>query len=45
MRTPEVEAAFTEDELDHMLNPLTYIGLAPEFVDRVEAEFGEKANS
>ena len=34
-----------KDELDHMLNPLTYIGLAPEFVDRVEAEFGEKANS
>ena len=35
MRTPEVTAAFTEDEIDHMLNPHTYIGLAPEFVDRV----------
>ena len=35
MRTPEVTAAFTEDEIDHMLNPHTYIGLSPEFVDRV----------
>ena len=35
MHTPEVTAAFTEDEIDHMLNPHTYIGLAPEFVDRV----------
>ncbi len=39
MRTPEVEAAFTEDELDHMLNPLTYVGLAPQFVDRVVARW------
>lgn len=35
MRTPEVTAAFTEDEIDHMLNPHTYIGLSLEFVDRV----------
>lgn len=40
MQTPEVVAAFTEDEIDHMLNPHTYIGLAPEFVDRVLAKYG-----
>lgn len=39
MRTPAVEEAFTEDEIDHMLNPHTYIGLAPEFVDRVVAKW------
>lgn len=35
MQTPEVTQAFSEDEIDHMLNPHTYIGLAPQFVDRV----------
>lgn len=42
MKTPEVTAAFTEDEVDHMLDPHTYIGLAPEFVDRVVAKWEEK---
>mgnify|MGYP000347022036 CR=1 FL=1 len=37
-KKPNLDKIFAE-------NPLTYIGLAPEFVDRVEAEFGEKANS
>lgn len=41
MRTPVVADAFTEDEIDHMLNPHTYIGLAPEFVDRVTAKYAE----
>ena len=39
MQTPEVVEAFTEDEIDHMLNPHSYIGLAPEFVDRVVAKW------
>ena len=41
MRTPAVADAFTEDEIDHMLNPHTYIGLAPEFCDRVIAKWGK----
>lgn len=40
LRTPEVKAVFTEDEIDHMLDPHTYIGLAPEFVDRVLEKYG-----
>lgn len=39
MRTPEVTEAFTEDEIDHMLYPRTYVGLAPQFVDRVLAKY------
>lgn len=39
MKTPEVVEAFTEDEVDHMLDPHTYVGLAPEFVDRVVAKW------
>lgn len=39
MRTPEVTEAFTEDEIVHMLNPRTYVGLAPQFVDRVLAKY------
>lgn len=39
MKTPEVVEAFTEDEVDHMLDPYTYVGLAPEFVDRVVAKW------
>ena len=35
MNTPAVKEEFTEEEIDHMLNPHSYIGLAPEFVDRV----------
>lgn len=35
MRTPEVKEAFTEAEIDHMLDPLSYVGLAPVFADRV----------
>ena len=38
MQTPEVTQAFTEEEVDLMLNPHSYIGLAPEFVDRVVAK-------
>jgi adenylosuccinate lyase len=39
MKTSAVVEAFTEEEIDHMLNPYTYIGLAPEFVDRVVARW------
>ena len=39
MQTPEVTQAFTEEEVDLMLNPHSYIGLAPEFVDRVVAKW------
>lgn len=39
METPEVVEAFTEDEINHMLDPHTYVGLAPEFVDRVVAKW------
>lgn len=41
MRTPAVVEAFTEAEVDHMLDPHNYIGLAPEFVDRVIAKYSE----
>ena len=41
MRTPAVVEAFTEAEVDHMLDPHNYIGLAPEFVDRVLAKYSE----
>jgi len=39
MRTPAVADAFTEDEVDHMLDPKSYVGLAPVFVDRVLAKY------
>lgn len=39
MRTPAVVEAFTEEQVDLMLNPHSYIGLAPEFVDRVSAKY------
>ena len=42
MKTPAVEEAFTEEEIDHMLDPLSYVGLAPVFVDRVLEEYGRK---
>ena len=35
MAEPEVTEAFTEDEIDYMLNPHNYIGLAIQFADRV----------
>lgn len=41
MKTPAVVEAFTEDEVDHMLDPHTYIGLAPQFVDRVMEKYSE----
>ncbi len=45
MQTPVITENFTEDEVDHMLNPHSYIGLAPEFVDRVVAKWSEKAQA
>ena len=36
---PEVAKAFTDDEIKYMLNPHNYIGLAPQFVDRVLAKY------
>jgi 3-carboxy-cis,cis-muconate cycloisomerase len=41
MRTKEVTDAFTEEEIDHMLNPLSYVGLAPVFVDRVVEKYSK----
>lgn len=35
MAEPEFTEAFTEDEIDYMLNPHNYIGLATQFADRV----------
>lgn len=35
LQTPQVQEAFNEDEINNMLDPHKYIGLAPEFVDRV----------
>lgn len=35
MRTEEVKEAFTEEEIDFMLDPHNYLGLAPVFCDRV----------
>ena len=40
MCTPEVVDAFTEEEIDHMLDPHSYIGLAPEFTDQVLRKYG-----
>lgn len=43
MRTPEVTAAFTEEEIDTMLDPHSYLGLAPQFADRVVEKWSAKA--
>ena len=40
MQISVVTENFSEDEVDHMLDPHTYIGLAPEFTDRVLAKYG-----
>ena len=42
MRNESVTGAFTEAEIDDMLNPLAYVGLAPEFADRVVAKWTAK---
>ncbi len=42
IKTPAVMEAFTEEEIDHMLDPHTYIGLAPQFVDRVLEKYSKK---
>ena len=42
MRNETVTGAFTEAEIDDMLNPLAYVGLAPEFADRVVAKWTAK---
>ncbi|MDU7465623.1 MAG: hypothetical protein E7K77_06585 [Veillonella parvula] len=35
MAEPEVTEAFTEAEIDYMLDPHNYLGLAVQFADRV----------
>lgn len=35
MKTKEVTDAFTEEEIDTMLDPLSYVGLAPVYCDRI----------
>ena len=42
MKTPEVVAAFTEKEVDFMVDPHNYVGLAPVFADRVIEKYGDK---
>lgn len=42
MRTKEVTEAFTEAEVDDMLDPKSYVGLAPVFAERVLEKYGEK---
>ena len=42
MRNETVTGAFTEAEIDDMLNPLAYVGLAPDFVDRVVEKWTAK---
>ena len=42
MKTKEVVEAFKEEEVDAMLNPKAYVGLAPVFADRVCEKYGEK---
>lgn len=39
MQMPIVTESFSEDEVDTMLDPHSYIGLSPEFVDRVLAKY------
>ena len=39
MQTKEVTDAFTEKEIDFMLDPHNYVGLAPTFADRVLEKF------
>ncbi|MDQ0202964.1 adenylosuccinate lyase [Pectinatus haikarae] len=39
---PEVRKAFTDKELDTMLDPHNYIGYAPQFADRVLKKYGAK---
>lgn len=40
MQMPVVTDSFTEAEIDKMLDPHSYIGLAPQFVDRVLRQYG-----
>ena len=37
--SPIAHKAFTDDEIKYMLDPHNYIGLAPQFVDRVLAKY------
>ena len=41
MGMPVVTDSFTEDEVDTMLDPHSYIGLSPEFVDRVVEKYAQ----
>ena len=41
LKTPEIEKAFTKTEIDTMLDPQQYIGLAPAFCDRVLQKYGD----
>lgn len=42
MKTREVVEAFSEEEVDAMLNPKAYVGLAPVFAERVLKKYGAK---
>ena len=41
MNTKEVTDAFSEQEIDNMLDPHNYVGLAPVFVDRVVDKYSK----
>lgn len=41
MNTKEVTDAFSEQEVDNMLDPHNYVGLAPVFVDRVVDKYSK----
>ncbi|MBQ9274736.1 MAG: adenylosuccinate lyase [Succinivibrio sp.] len=43
MKTPEVTAAFSEQEVDVMVDPHSYVGLAPVFADRVLEKYRDYA--
>ena len=35
LEVPEIVASLSEEEIDHLLDPTNYIGLAPQFVDTI----------
>ena len=41
MNTKEVTDAFSEQEIDNMLDPHNYVGLAPVLVDRVVDKYSK----
>jgi adenylosuccinate lyase len=42
VRNPTVREEFTDEEITYMLDPHNYVGLAPQFADRVLEKYGAK---